>query len=97
MINFWVFLPSLLPSLTFKHSFTMMQATRHARRVYVGGLPPMANEQVRFFCFVFMGFLTQVCAFYAYFVVDKSSYSFLVPRMRWIICGFFLLYVNINV
>jgi hypothetical protein len=22
-----------------------MQATRHARRVYVGGLPPMANEQ----------------------------------------------------
>jgi hypothetical protein len=22
------------------------QATRHARRVYVGGLPPMANEQV---------------------------------------------------
>lgn len=23
-----------------------MQATRHARRVYVGGLPPMANEQV---------------------------------------------------
>jgi len=24
---------------------TWMQATRHARRVYVGGLPPMANEQ----------------------------------------------------
>jgi hypothetical protein len=23
-----------------------MQATRHARRVYVGGLPPVANEQV---------------------------------------------------
>lgn len=23
------------------------QATRHARRVYVGGLPPSANEQVR--------------------------------------------------
>jgi splicing factor U2AF subunit len=22
-----------------------MQATRHARRVYVGGLPPVANEQ----------------------------------------------------
>jgi splicing factor U2AF subunit len=22
------------------------QATRHARRVYVGGLPPIANEQV---------------------------------------------------
>jgi hypothetical protein len=22
------------------------QATRHARRVYVGGLPPLANEQV---------------------------------------------------
>jgi splicing factor U2AF subunit len=22
------------------------QATRHARRVYVGGLPPSANEQV---------------------------------------------------
>jgi splicing factor U2AF subunit len=22
------------------------QATRHARRVYVGGLPPVANEQV---------------------------------------------------
>jgi hypothetical protein len=22
------------------------QATRHARRVYVGGLPPNANEQV---------------------------------------------------
>lgn len=28
----------LLPSIN--------QATRHARRVYVGGLPPMANEQV---------------------------------------------------
>jgi hypothetical protein len=26
------------------------QATRHARRVYVGGLPPMANEQVRVLC-----------------------------------------------
>jgi hypothetical protein len=26
------------------------QATRHARRVYVGGLPPMANEQVRVSC-----------------------------------------------
>ncbi|RWW88227.1 hypothetical protein BHE74_00002906, partial [Ensete ventricosum] len=25
------------------------QATRHARRVYVGGLPPMANEQVLFY------------------------------------------------
>lgn len=25
-----------------------LQATRHARRVYVGGLPPMANEQVFF-------------------------------------------------
>jgi hypothetical protein len=23
-----------------------IQATRHARRVYVGGLPPTANEQV---------------------------------------------------
>lgn len=23
-----------------------LQATRHARRVYVGGLPPLANEQV---------------------------------------------------
>lgn len=23
------------------------QATRHARRVYVGGLPPTANEQVK--------------------------------------------------
>ncbi|KAL7142718.1 hypothetical protein ABFS83_08G142600 [Erythranthe nasuta] len=30
------------------------QATRHARRVYVGGLPPLANEQTisRFFCHV---------------------------------------------
>jgi hypothetical protein len=28
------------------------QATRHARRVYVGGLPPIANEQV-LFCFHF--------------------------------------------
>lgn len=31
-------------ALTLKRSF--LQATRHARRVYVGGLPPMANEQV---------------------------------------------------
>ncbi|RZR76142.1 hypothetical protein BHM03_00000766 [Ensete ventricosum] len=36
------------------------QATRHARRVYVGGLPPMANEQVLFYlhfilndCYIF--------------------------------------------
>jgi hypothetical protein len=29
-----------------------LQATRHARRVYVGGLPPMANEQVRKFSFI---------------------------------------------
>lgn len=27
-------------------SFNYVQATRHARRVYVGGLPPTANEQV---------------------------------------------------
>eukprot|EP00271_Cylindrocystis_brebissonii_P002440 TRINITY_DN13060_c0_g1_i2.p1 TRINITY_DN13060_c0_g1~~TRINITY_DN13060_c0_g1_i2.p1 ORF type:complete len:494 (+),score=97.47 TRINITY_DN13060_c0_g1_i2:23-1483(+) len=35
-------IPGMFPNL-----FPMMntQATRHARRVYVGGLPPMANEQ----------------------------------------------------
>jgi hypothetical protein len=26
---------------------SVFQATRHARRVYVGGLPPLANEQVQ--------------------------------------------------
>lgn len=26
------------------------QAMKHARRVYVGGLPPMANEQVISYC-----------------------------------------------
>lgn len=29
-------------------SLSLLQATRHARRVYVGGLPPLANEQVIF-------------------------------------------------
>lgn len=32
-------------TMSLSHSL-LLQATRHARRVYVGGLPPMANEQV---------------------------------------------------
>lgn len=32
-------------------SDVLCQATRHARRVYVGGLPPTANEQV-IICFI---------------------------------------------
>ncbi|XP_030480332.1 splicing factor U2af large subunit B isoform X2 [Cannabis sativa] len=44
--------PNMLPFGTTQLSLPMMpaqamtqQATRHARRVYVGGLPPLANEQ----------------------------------------------------
>lgn len=33
---------------SFALSLSLLQATRHARRVYVGGLPPLANEQVIF-------------------------------------------------
>lgn len=35
-------------------SVSFLQATRHARRVYVGGLPPMANEQVILLAFGFV-------------------------------------------
>ncbi|KAL5980233.1 hypothetical protein ACLOJK_036700 [Asimina triloba] len=35
-------MPEMFPNM---FPFGMPQATRHARRVYVGGLPPSANEQ----------------------------------------------------
>ena len=38
----------LFPNMLFAATTQMpTQATRHARRIYVGGLPPSANEQVR--------------------------------------------------
>lgn len=37
--NAFHFLPNIFPNLCY-------QATRHARRVYVGGLPATSNEQV---------------------------------------------------
>jgi hypothetical protein len=36
------------------------QATRHARRVYVGGLPPTANEQVVFISYLFSIYILEV-------------------------------------
>jgi len=36
---------ALMPGLPFVAQTVTQQATRHARRVYVGGLPPAANEQ----------------------------------------------------
>lgn len=37
-------------------SLALVQATRHARRVYVGGLPPMTNEQVFLWVLLFWFF-----------------------------------------
>jgi hypothetical protein len=38
------------------------QATRHARRVYVGGLPPTANEQVN----TYLNFISTCFCFFVY-------------------------------
>lgn len=41
-----VFVSSFIWTMKFLTNAAAIQATRHARRVYVGGLSPTANEQV---------------------------------------------------
>ncbi|KAK4347134.1 hypothetical protein RND71_033473 [Anisodus tanguticus] len=50
------------------------QATRHARRVYVGGLPPLANEQVWRYCL----HVVEAELYYMYLRIgnDSSRYEF---------------------
>lgn len=56
-LQFWCMFIRI--SMDFFHCVSFLQATRHARRVYVGGLPPMANEQV-FLWLLLLGSLTWV-------------------------------------
>jgi hypothetical protein len=55
------------------------QATRHARRVYVGGLPPNANEQVSILNQLFFHYATpinlNVCACVFYLCIYAAAYN----------------------